>query len=294
MFDLFSSDLFLRAFVGATLVALLSAPVGYFLVLRAQVFAAEAFMDICFAGATGAALVGVAPLFGMVLFSLFSAAGLGAFGGRARGRSVEVGMVLSFALGLGVLFLNVGTRGSAFHSTAGVGILFGSLMSVQWVDIQRMLVFGGLSLAVLAVMFRPLLFSTIDPDVARARGIPVQGLSVAFLIVLALAAASCTLVVGVLLAAALLIAPAAAAVRLTHRPLSALLLAMAFSLFVAWGGLFLTFAGTWRHPPAGFSFSVLAALVYGVSLIVGAIHRGGRLPSTHDLNREVSEGGPQW
>ncbi|HEY9593292.1 MAG TPA: metal ABC transporter permease [Spirochaetia bacterium] len=268
MLTLLSSDLFLRAFVGATLVAVVSAPVGYFLVLRAQAFAAEAFTDICFAGATGAALVGVSPLGGMVVFALFSAAGLGALGGRARGRGVEVGMVLSFALGLGVLFLSMGRRSSP-NATAAVGILFGSLLSVQWTDIARMLVLEGVSLAALLVMFRPLLYATVDPGSARARGVPVRAVSVAFLVVLALAAASCTLVVGALLATALLIAPAAAAVRVTRGPGRAMLTAAGFGLLIAWGGLLVSFVGPWRHPPAGFAFSALAALVYGIALISG-------------------------
>jgi len=238
-------------------------------VLRAQAFAAEATMDICFAGATGAALAGVSPLAGMVVFALLSAAGLGALGGRARGRGVEVGMVLSFALGLGVLFLSLRSRSSAAHATAAVGILFGSLLSVQWTDIVRMLVLEGVSLAALVVMYRPLLYATVDPSSATARGVPVRAVSVAFLVVLALAAASCTLVVGVLLATALLIAPAAAAVRVTHSPARTILAAAGFGIFVAWGGLFVAFAGPWRHPPAGFAFSALATLVYGAALVVG-------------------------
>lgn len=285
MFTLLGSDLFLRAFVGSTLAALLAAPVGYLLVLRAQAFAAEASMDICFAGATGAALVGVSPLGGMVVFALFSAVGLGALGGRARGRGVEVGMVLSFAMGLGVLFLSLRSRSSASHANAAVGILFWSLLSVQWADIVRMLVLEVVALMALLVMFRPLLYATVDPSSATARGVPVRALSVAFLAVLALAAASCTLVVGVLLATALLIAPAAAAARITHRPGTTILSAAGFGLFIAWGGLVVAFAGPWRHPPAGFAFSALAALVYGVSLAAGL--RGRRRSAPRHADREA-------
>jgi len=161
--------------------------VGYFLVLRVQAFAAEAFMDICFAGATGASLLGQSPLIGMIAFSLLSALSLGALGERARGRSVEIGMVLSFALGLGVLFLSIYTRSSASHSNAGVSILFGSILSVQPADLYRMLACGSAALLALAVVYRPLLFASIDPTSARARGVPVRSLSVVFLLVLALA-----------------------------------------------------------------------------------------------------------
>lgn len=116
MFSLLASDVFQKALLGGTVAAVMAGVVGYFLVLRVQAFAAESFMDICFAGATGASLLGQPPLVGMIVFSLLSALSLGALGERARGRSVEIGMVLSFALGLGVLFLSIYTRSSASHS----------------------------------------------------------------------------------------------------------------------------------------------------------------------------------
>jgi zinc/manganese transport system permease protein len=290
MFDLLGSDVFQKALIGGTAAAAMSALVGYFLVLRVQAFAAEAFSDICFAGATGAALIGQSPLIGMIVFSLLSALSLGALGERARGRSVEIGMVLSFALGLGVLFLSIYTRSSASHANAGVSILFGSILSVRPADIYRMLAAGGAALATLAVIYRPLLFSSIDPAAARARGVPVRTLSVVFLLVMALAAAACTFVVGVLLASALLMAPAAAAVRMTHRPLHSLLLSLAFGVSITWTGLLVSFIGPWRHPPVGFSISALAALVYGGASILG--RRGHPRPVRRPIHqdREVGTG----
>jgi len=290
MFDLLSSDVFQKAFLGGTAAAAMAGLVGYFLVLRVQAFAAEAFMDICFAGATGASLLGQSPLIGMIAFSLLSALSLGALGERARGRNVEIGMVLSFALGLGVLFLSIYTRSSASHSNAGVSILFGSILSVQPADLYRMLACGSAALLALAVVYRPLLFASIDPTSARARGVPVRSLSVVFLLVLALAAAACTFVVGVLLAFALLIAPAAAAMNLTDRPLRALLLSLAFGLLITWAGLLVSFIGPWRHPPIGFSISALAGLVYAVATIVGRRGRPRRVQSV-DLDREVRGNG---
>jgi zinc/manganese transport system permease protein len=291
MFELLSSEVFLRAFAGGTAAAVMASLVGYFLVLRAQAFAAEAFLDICFAGATGASLLGLTPLFGMIVFSLLSAVSLGAMGDRARGRSVEIGMVLSFALGLGVLFLGIYTRTSASHANAGMAILFGSILSVRPADIWRMFACGLAALAALAVTFRPLLFASIDPTAARARGVPLKALSVVFLLVLALAAASSSLVVGVLLAASLLIAPAAAAVRMTHRPLHSLLLSLAFGIFIMWAGLLASFVGPWRHPPVGFSTSALAALVYGVAAIIGRRGHPRRVIPPADLDREVRTSG---
>ena len=286
MLDLLSSDVFQKALLGGTAAAAMAAVVGCFLVLRVQAFAAEAFMDICFAGATGASLLGQSPLIGMIVFSVLSALSLGALGERARGRSVEIGMVLSFALGLGVLFLSIYTRTSARHSNAGVSILFGSILSVQPADLYRMLACGAAALLALAAVYRPLLFASIDPTSARARGVPVRALSVVFLLVLALAAAACTFVVGVLLASALLIAPAAAAAALTIRPYRTILLSVAFGLFITWAGLLVSFAGPWRHPPVGFSISALAGLVYAVAAIAGRRGRPRRV-SPRDLNREV-------
>jgi zinc/manganese transport system permease protein len=291
MFDLLHSDVFQKALLGGTAAAALAALVGYFLVLRVQAFAAEAFSDICFAGATGAALLGQSPLVGMIAFSLLSALSLGAMGDRARGRSVEIGMVLSFALGLGVLFLSIYTRSSASHANAGVSILFGSILSVRPADIYRMLAAGGAALVTLAVVYRPLLFASVDPAAARARGVPVRALSVVFLLVLALAAAACTFVVGVLLASALLIAPAAAAVRMAHRPLHTLLLSLAFGVFITWAGLLVSFIGPWRHPPVGFSISALAAIVYAAASILGRRGHPRRFSPAVDLDREVRDNG---
>lgn len=218
MFDLLSSDIFQNAFVGGTIAAIVAAAVGYFLVLRAQAFACEAFTDISFAGATGAILLGFSSILGMIVFSFLSALGLGIMGERARGRDVEIGMVLSFALGLGVLFLSIFTHHSSGHANVGVNILFGSILTVTQQDIWIIVKCGIAVLFVLAMIYRPLLFMSVDPIVAQARGVPVRLLSIVFLLLLALTTASCIMVVGVLLVAALLIAPAAAAVNLTRRP----------------------------------------------------------------------------
>jgi zinc/manganese transport system permease protein len=291
MFDLLSSDVFQRAFLGGTAAAIMAALVGYFLVLRAQAFAAEAFLDICFAGATGAGLLGQAPLLGMILFSVFSALSLGALGERARGRSVEIGMVLSFALGLGVLFLGISARTSGSHANTAVAVLFGSMLSIQWKDILRMLVSGAIALVTLAIMYRPLLFASIDPTAAKARGLPVRMLSIVFLLIVALAASASTLVVGVLLSVSLLIAPAAAAIQVTRRPVRSILLSVVLALGVTWGGLLVSFVGTWRHPPVGFSISTLSALVYLAAVLAGRRGRVRRVQEIRDLDREVRENG---
>jgi zinc/manganese transport system permease protein len=257
-----------HAFIGGAIVAVVAGSVGYFLVLRAQAFAAEAFTDIGFAGATGAALLGAGSLAGMIVFSLLAAVVLGMFGERVRGRDVEIGMVLSFALGLGVLFLSIYSRTSASHSMSGINILFGSMLTINSTDILPALATCATALGALAIVHRPLLFASVDPAGAEARGVPMRALSVVFLAIVALTTATCVLLVGILLTASLLIAPAAAAVNLTNRPARSIALSVATAVCVTWGGLLLTFAGIVRHLPAGFYISTLAALTYGVSLLL--------------------------
>ncbi|GHO93879.1 ABC transporter permease [Reticulibacter mediterranei] len=273
MFSLFQYEFVQNAFLGGTIIAIVAAVVGYFVVLRAQAFAAEALTDIGFAGATGAAILGFGALLGMLLLTLLSALGMGALGERVRGRDIEIGMVLSFALGLGVLFLSLYTQNSAAHATAGIGILFGSILSIGRQDVWTALGCSCVILLVLTILFRPLLFASVDPEVAQARGVPVRLLSVAFLIILGATAAQAVMVIGVLLVSALLIAPAATAERLTHRPLTALLLSVVLSLAFTWIGLILAFMGTGRHLPVGFYISALAALSYFSAVLISRRER---------------------
>ena len=270
--ELLTSDVFRNALAAGALSATLAAVVGYFVVLRAQAFAAEAFLDICFAGAAGAALLGLAPLAGMAVFGLSAGLGMGALGERVREHGIEVGMVLSFALGLGVLFLSLYAHGGAARGGSGIAILFGSLVGVRPRDLLRLLIVSIVVLTGLGALYRPLLFATVDTQSAVARGVPVRLLSVGFLLVLALAAAASAQVVGVLLASSLLIAPPAAAARLTRRPARGMLLAVGLGLLVTWGGIFLSFAGLLGHPPVGSAVSGLAAVVYFLSV---AAKRGG-------------------
>ncbi len=253
------------AFIGGAIVALVAALVGYFVVLRAQAFAGEALTDIGFAGATGAALLGMSSFIGMLVLALLSALGIGTLGERIRGRDVEVGMMLSFSLGLGVLFLSLYTQSSAQHASTGTGILFGSLLTVSSRDILIALGAGVGILLLLALLFRPLLFASVDPEVARARGVPVRLLSIVFLILVGITTAESVLVVGVLLVSALLIAPAATALNLTHQPRSTLLLAALLSLAFTWGGLLLALLTPY---PVSFYIASLSALAYFVSEVV--------------------------
>ncbi len=198
--------------VTGTFVAVVTSLVGYFVVLRAQAFAAESLLDVCFTGATGGALLGISPVLGMAVFGLGAALGMGGLGERARERSVEIGMVVSFALGLGVLFLGIYAHRSAAHANAGVAVLFGSLLSIRPADIVRIGVLGLVAVGALAFLYRPLLFSTVDPEAARARGVPGSSCFQRVPCRPCSRGRGGSMAVGILLAASLLIAPAAAAV----------------------------------------------------------------------------------
>lgn len=283
MIDLFRTHEFVQnAFFAGTMVAILSAVIGYFVVLRAQTFATDSLSHISFAGATGAVIIGLSSLIGMVVLTVLAALGIGALGHRVRGRDVETGMGLAFALGLGVLFLSIYTQGA----TEAVGVLFGSILSVSHVDLIVTLVVGGIALLTMACIFRPLLFVSIDPEVAATRGVPLRLFSMLFLLLLAITITVSVQVVGVLLVFALLIAPAAAAERVTRRPLTSIALSIIVGLVCVWGGLLLAFFGPWGQLPVSFYISVLAALCYFVALVIGRLHSSRRetrpTPRHHD------------
>lgn len=275
--NLFHYEFIQNAYLAGTIVAVIAAMMGYFVVLRSQAFASEALSDIGFAGAAGAAVMGIGSLMGMFVLSILAALGMGALGDRLRGRDVEIGMVLSCALGLGVLFLTIYSQ-TGSNATVGVNVLFGSILSVTGGDIRTTLYSSLFTLILLTILFRPLLFASIDPEVAQARGVPVRLLSMVFLVLLAITTAEAILVVGALLVLALLIAPAATALRLTRRPLTSILVSVILGLTIIWGGLTLAFIGPGRHLPVGFFVAALAALFYFISFPLKRLRRPTQRP----------------
>jgi len=264
MFDLFQHEFVQNAFLAGTIIAIVAPVIGYFVVLRAQAFAGHALSHIGFAGATGAALLGLNSLLGMFGLTMLAALGIGALGQRLKGRDIEIGMVLSFALGLGVLFLSLYTQ----YATETVGVLFGSILSVSRANVLITLGCGIAMLVLIGFIFRPLLFASIDPEVAQTRGVPVALLSILFLLLVAITVSVTVQVVGVLLVFALLVTPAATAERLTNRPSAAIALSVALGLAVTWGGLALAFLGRW---PVSFYIAALAALAYLVAVRISSV-----------------------
>jgi zinc/manganese transport system permease protein len=227
-------------------VAILAGVVGYFVVLRRVAFACEALSHGGFAGATGAAVIGVDPLLGLLAFTSVSGAFMGWMGDRLRGRDIAIGGTLAFSLALGLLFLSMSTR----FSGLAVNILFGSILSIAARDVRFIALFAAIALLALGAMYRPLLFASVDSEIADARGVPVRELSIAFMVLLAITVSASIQLVGVLLIFALLILPAAAAQQLTPRPGRAILLAVVLAVIYVWAGLLVGFYVP--YPPSFF------------------------------------------
>ncbi|SAK51302.1 ABC transporter permease [Caballeronia hypogeia] len=257
---MFEYDFMVNAFAASGMVAVLSGIVGYFLVLRGQTFAGHALSHVGFTGATGAVLLGMSPLWGMVGFTLAAGVGMGALGERLSGRDVAIGVILSLSLGFGLLFLHFFTA----YATQATALLFGNVLGVSHETLAVLAGLAIVSLGALAFIMRPLLFASLQPELAEAKGVSLRLVSVLFLAITALAVAACTQIVGVLLVFALMVGPAAAAQNVTTRLSSGLVLAALFALGQAWIGLTLAYYTDW---PTSFWITMLAAVVYGASLL---------------------------
>lgn len=260
-------------------VTVVAALVGIFTVLRGQSFAAEAMGDIGASGGSSAFLVGAGPLAGFVVFSAAAAAVLELIGvQRARGRDVATGIVLGLGFGLTALLLYLASsRESA--SGAAATILFGSIFAIPASALPLVLLLGGTTVLLLAAIYRPLLLVSINPELAAARGVSARLVGFAYLLALAAAVALADETIGAILSTALVVGPAASALRLTSRPGRALLGAVLIGLACTWGGLLLAWDSYYWPPlhhgwPASFFIVALVVLSY---ILAGAwTHRPGR------------------
>lgn len=258
-------DFMRSAFLAGTFIALAAGVVSYFIILRHQAFAGDALADVAFTGALGAAAFGVNLLVGLFGVTVAVALGIGLLGARARARDVAIGTVLAWVLGLGVLFLAIyTTTASGANGAVGVNVLFGTIFGLTAQQATLAAWVGAGALALLLLMARPLLFASLDPDVAAARGVPVRALGLAFLVVLGVTVGEAVQAVGALLIFALLVAPGAVAQRLVTRPFAALALSAALALAFTWAGLTLAF---YTPYPVSFLISTLAFLTYLAALL---------------------------
>ena len=252
---MFEYDFMRTAFVAAGLAAAVAGTVGFFLVLRGQTFAGHALSHAGFTGATGALLLGLSPLTGLVAFTVAVGVAMGLFGEKLAQRDVAIGMMLSLALGLGLLFLHFYTAAA----TQAAALLFGNVLGVDEAALMSLVVLAALSLASLALILRPLVFASLQPELAEARGVPVRFVSAAFMAIVAVAVSESAQIVGVLLVFTLMVGPPAAAMNLSRRLPVAIALSAALALAEAWGGLTLAFYTDW---PTTFWITALSGVAF--------------------------------
>jgi zinc/manganese transport system permease protein len=251
-----------NAFLAGTFVALACGLVGYFVVLRAQVFAGDALSHVAFTGALAAAAAGIDLRVGLFAATILVALGMGAAGERARADDAVIGSFFAWILGLGALFLSIFTTtssGGGGNGTAGVRVLFGSIFGLSVSEARLAAALGALAVAVVLAIARPLLFTSVDVEVAEAKGVRVTLVGLIFLGVLGLVAAEATQAVGALLLLGLLSAPAGAAHRLTANPYKGLVLSGALALGAMWGGLTLSYLVP-SLPPSSMIVSLAVAI----------------------------------
>jgi zinc/manganese transport system permease protein len=254
-------DFMRTAFIAGGLAAIIAGAVGFFLVLRNMTFAGHALSHVGFAGATGSVLIGTSPLWGLLAFTLVAGVAMGLLGDRLRGRDIAVGIILSLALGLGVLFLYLYST----HATQATAILFGNLLGVSVEMVRVLCVLTVASLCALAALSRPLLFATLAPELAEAKGVSLKLISVLFLAIVAVAVAEAAQIIGVLLVFALMVGPAATSLRLTSRVGWGIALAVILAVAETWLGIALAYATAW---PTTFWIVLMSCCAYFSSLLV--------------------------
>ena len=255
MFDILQYPFIQNAFAAGTCVAIVAAIMGYFLIVRGLTFAGHALPNIGFAGAAGAVLLGVDPVIGLLAFTISAAIAISVLGKAMRERDIVVGIIMTFALGLGILFLSLYSG----YAERVYSILFGQIVGVSQQNVLFTAVSSLLTLVVLLILYRPLLFSSIDPEVAEARGVPVNALGLAFLVLVAITVSIAVQIVGALLFFTLLIGPAATTARIVQRPLWVILLAIILGIGYTWSGIFFAANGTW---PVSFYIATISFAVY--------------------------------
>lgn len=246
-----------NSLIAGAILGVVGGLIGVFVMTRDMAFAVHGIAELSFAGAAFALLIGANVVWGSVVGSLIAAVVLGALGSQASDRNAVTGVIMPFGLGLGILFLSLYEGRSANK----FGLLTGQIVSVDTVQLELLMWGAIVVIAALIVMWRPLMFASVDPTVAMAKGVPVRGLSIAFMVVLGLAVALSIQVVGSLLVLALLITPAAAALLVSSRPPVVVTLSVVFAMASVVGGILLSLAG--RLPISPY-VTTLSFLIYAI------------------------------
>jgi len=226
-----------NAIEAGTLTAIVAGVTGYFVVLRRSAFTAHAFSEIGFAGAAWAVLSGIPPLAGLLLGSNLGGLGIALLGRRATNRDTQIGIVLAFSLGLGLLFISLYSG----YATQTYSILFGEILGVSSDQVLETVVATAGILVGVGIIYRPLLFASLDEDVAEAKGMPMLSLGIAFMVIVAVAVSFAVQVTGVLLVFSLMVTPGATAQYLASKPSRAIIASVLIALVATWLGLFLSF-----------------------------------------------------
>lgn len=247
-----------NAFEAGTIIAILAGIVSYLVVLRRSSFAAHALGHVGFSGAAGAVLFGVAPIYGLLLFTMTSGTAIAALGQKASHRDVEIGTVLAFMLGVGLLFLSFYNG----FATEAYSILFGEIVGISNAQVLFTFEMSLPVLLILGMVYRQLVFSALDEEVAEAKGMHTLLLGVIFMLTLGVAISVAVTIIGVLLIFALTVTPAAIAIRLAKRPVYAIGIAVLVALFATWAGIFIAF---YEVEPTSF---FIVAIVFTMYVIV--------------------------
>ncbi|GGL03440.1 helicase [Salinibacterium xinjiangense] len=258
-----------NSIIAGAILGIVGGLIGVFVMQRDMAFAVHGISELSFAGAAAALLFGANVVAGSLVGSLLAATIIGVLGARARDRNSIIGVLMPFGLGLGILFLALypGRSGNRF------GLLTGQILSVDIPQLGVLIAISIVVLITLLVIWRPLVFDSVDPDVAMARGVPARTLSIVFMILLGLMVAVSVQIIGALLVLALLVTPAAAALRVSSSPIVVPLLAMLFGFASAVGGVLLAIGGSLPISPY---VTTISFLIYLGCRIVGRI-RGHRL-----------------
>ena len=283
---MFAGGFMMNAWITGTIVAVVAGVVGYFVVLRGSAFPAHAIPKGAFAGAAGASLLGINTLVGLAVISILGALGIGRMSRRGRS-DVVTALTLVMMLALGAAFLS---RTTAYEPQI-YSLLFGEILGVNSSQILPVALLGVACIVAVAIIYRPLMLSSVVPDIAEARGIRRHRIEIVFLLVVALATTVTVPVVGALLIFSLMIGPAAAARSLTSRPLLAMALSVVVALITIWISIAAAYLVNW---PVGFFVGVMGAMSYGIgrawaawqpkrtSAVVKPAPAGELSPATHN------------
>jgi zinc/manganese transport system permease protein len=280
-----------HAFLAGTFVALACGLSGYFLVVRSQMFAGDALSHVALTGALAAAALGVDARAGLFVATALLAAAMGALGRNSRTDDVVIGTVFAWVLGLGVLFLSIfatHASGGSDSGTAAVRVLFGSIFGLSAGDAWFAAAIAICICALVIAIARPLLFASIDPVVARTRGVPTRALGVGFFILVGLVAAETSQAIGALLLLGLLAGPAGAARQLTTSPYWGLAISALGALLSMWAGLALSYA-VGELPPSAAVIAVSTAFYFAATAVVRVRKRSH---ARHPLDTAEGHGAP--